>query len=627
MQPDKKLLLRWCFWFFLGNALLFWIIGLKYLPSIPWLHTDLINTNYHRHIYLFIVLSYIGQFSLLAFLPCIVISLFALVLPRSIIFILAILAASLGSMLLVVDAFTFSFFHFHLNKMILSLLLKSITMDIFNLSFQEIALGVGVAFFLVFIEIFLAWIIWRFIIVTKRLHFFGYWAAAILGLCAYYSYFMVFMSANWGYEVFALTETARTFPLYSNFLSACLPSNIPMTNLVRFGELNIFHGESADSATLRYPLQTLTFNHEHHKQLNVLVIGIDAWRADMLNPTVTPNLMNFASKSLRFINHFSGGNATGPGLCSMFYGIPATYWPTLSVLKKKPLLIDEMVKHHYIIKAFPSAALDAFEVGKGIFSVDKDTITTVKGKSPGIRDQLATQKFKEFIQQMDHNSQSFFSFIFYDAAHSYCAFDIDNSLFQPAIKVCHRNTLNNESDPIPYFNRYKNALHFIDQQIQDVLTTLEQHHLLDHTIVIITGDHGEEFNDSHLNYWGHASAFTPAQIRTPLIVYWPGEKPKTFSYMTSHYDLAPTLMKNLFGCTSQPLTYSYGYGLFDSTPRPYLFLKSYVDFAIREPEKVTRFYPTGNYEQMKIDGEPIKVMQLEPQKMHKMLGDLRRFYQ
>ncbi|WP_306686870.1 sulfatase-like hydrolase/transferase [Candidatus Coxiella mudrowiae] len=54
----------------------------------------------------------------------------------------------------------------------------------------------------------------------------------------------------------------------------------------------------------------------------------------------------------------------------------------------------------------------------------------------------------------------------------------------------------------PYLNRYRNAAHFDDALVGQVLQALKGHQLLKNTIVIITADHGEEFNENHQNYWG-----------------------------------------------------------------------------------------------------------------------------
>ncbi len=82
--------------------------------------------------------------------------------------------------------------------------------------------------------------------------------------------------------------------------------------------------------------------------------------------------------------------------------------------------------------------------------------------------------------------------------------------------------LKNDSDPVPYLNRYRNAGHFDDNLVKQVLNNLATQGLLKNTIVIITADHGEEFNESHQDFWGHASDYTRGKfIHACHLLAWP----------------------------------------------------------------------------------------------------------
>ena len=96
--------------------------------------------------------------------------------------------------------------------------------------------------------------------------------------------------------------------------------------------------------------------------------------------------------------------------------------------------------------------------------------------------------------------------------------------------------LNNSFDPAPYLALYKNAVRYTDDLIQEVLDYLNSKNLLGNTIVVISSDHGDEFNDNKLNFWGHGGNFTDAQIKVPLVIHWPGKKSANVEYVTSHLD-------------------------------------------------------------------------------------------
>jgi membrane-anchored protein YejM (alkaline phosphatase superfamily) len=135
--------------------------------------------------------------------------------------------------------------------------------------------------------------------------------------------------------------------------------------------------------------------------------------------------------------------------------------------------------------------------------------------------------------------------------------------------------LDQDTDPTPMHNRYRNSVRYVDSLAGRVLDDLRSRGLLDDTIVVVTGDHGQEFNDLELNYWGHNSNFAPAQTHVPMIVHWPGREPRTFTHVTSHMDVAPTFMTEVLGCTNPADDYSVGRDLFDTSDRGVLSMAGY----------------------------------------------------
>ena len=48
----------------------------------------------------------------------------------------------------------------------------------------------------------------------------------------------------------------------------------------------------------------------------------------------------------------------------------------------------------------------------------------------------------------------------------------------------------------------------MDDLIGKVINQLKNKGLLENTIIIITGDHGQEFNDNKKGYWEHGGNFS-----------------------------------------------------------------------------------------------------------------------
>lgn len=90
------------------------------------------------------------------------------------------------------------------------------------------------------------------------------------------------------------------------------------------------------------------------------------------------------------------------------------------------------------------------------------------------------------------------------------------------------------------FNRYLNALRHTDQALGEMLEALERRQLLDSTLVVVVGDHGEAFGRH--NQWGHGTQLYEENLRVPLILI----NPKLFKserrqLVGGLVDVAPTV--------------------------------------------------------------------------------------
>jgi len=66
---------------------------------------------------------------------------------------------------------------------------------------------------------------------------------------------------------------------------------------------------------------------------------------------------------------------------------------------------------------------------------------------------------------------------------------------------------------------YDAEIRFADDQFYQVIKKLEEHGLLENTLIILTADHGEAFGE-HDDYWEHGSSDLYNEvIRVPLIIY------------------------------------------------------------------------------------------------------------
>jgi arylsulfatase A-like enzyme len=88
---------------------------------------------------------------------------------------------------------------------------------------------------------------------------------------------------------------------------------------------------------------------------------------------------------------------------------------------------------------------------------------------------------------------------------------------------------------------YYAAVSFIDQQVGEIVSTLDELGLRENTIIVLTSDHG--FHLGEYNFWGKHNTLTNA-LHIPLIIDAPGTRPASApNALVSLVDLFPTMLE------------------------------------------------------------------------------------
>jgi glucan phosphoethanolaminetransferase (alkaline phosphatase superfamily) len=97
--------------------------------------------------------------------------------------------------------------------------------------------------------------------------------------------------------------------------------------------------------------------------------------------------------------------------------------------------------------------------------------------------------------------------------------------------------------------QYRNALHYADAALGELLQGLQARHLASNTVFVIFGDHGEAFGQHQGNY-GHTLFLYEENVRVPCLIVAPGLFQTTIrvSRLASLIDVAPTVL-DLVGCS------------------------------------------------------------------------------
>jgi glucan phosphoethanolaminetransferase (alkaline phosphatase superfamily) len=98
-----------------------------------------------------------------------------------------------------------------------------------------------------------------------------------------------------------------------------------------------------------------------------------------------------------------------------------------------------------------------------------------------------------------------------------------------------------------FIDNYNNSILYQDFLIKRIFEVLKKYNLLENTIIIMAGDHGEAFRE-HGNI-GHVDSFYLTTISIPLIFYIPEKQhslknllSKNINKIVTNYDLVPTLL-------------------------------------------------------------------------------------
>ena len=613
----RKMLFRWAGWFSLFNFLLILVLIGRYLKYTNGVEGPL------QYFYVFTAL--LGHVSSLVLLPFLLIFLPVIILypkPR-LLEITGVVAATLGCVIILIDFGVYSQYRFHLNGMVLDFIVNGGT-EIFDLSWYTYAFGTIAIIGVFILQIVFAILSRKLSVKTFQVKFRNKLIFLIVLLI--FSSNLIHAWADAAYYR-PITTMTRHLPLYRPITAKRFMAKHGFVNLDENWKLNKLSDRKMKNSSINYPLSELKFG-ENAKSMNIVFIVIDSWRFDMLNDSVTPNIASFVKDNpvMDFKNHTSGGCGTRTGIFSMFYGLFGSYWISMETEQIGPVFIDELINRDYQMGIFASAKLTSPAFNQTVFNSVEDLRLNSDGENGWERDIDIVNDWDDWFSKRG-GDKPFFSFLFFDAAHAYTFPPDYERPFSPMLERVDFHKLNNDYDPLPFFNRYKTSLHFIDSLIGNVIKRLTIEKVLDNTVIVITSDHGQEFNDNKKNYWGHGSNFTKYQIKVPLVIYWPGKDERTFSQLTNHVDLAPTFLSDLFQCQNPILDYSNGRSLFNKNERQWMFSGGGLSTqAIVEPDRITELFNTGGYEIFTPDYSVMKGAKLNPLVVKESIMEKTRFF-
>ena len=361
---------------------------------------------------------------------------------------------------------------------------------------------------------------------------------------------------------------------------------------------------------------------------NIVIVLIDSWSRQSLTPECMPNMWQLAHEEQWYKNHISCGNGTSFSVFGMFTGLQPYYWTSYQSARLSPLLVDRLLELGYDFRVYPSAGLQSPPFDRLLFQHVPNLRLDTPLPTSYERDLRIKDDFIADMPQLKAQKRPFFAFIFFDLLHAYSLPKELLNRFQPSWEYGRFDELNNDMDPTPFWNLYRNSAYQTDKMVHEVIAQMKELGLYDNSLLFITGDHAQEYNENHKNYWGHNSNFSKYQIGVPLIVHQPDrDTTAIYTHRTTHYDFVPTIMHNYLGIKNPLEDYTAGRLLSDKTPRLWHFVGNELRYAfIVEGDTILTKEGAGYIEVTDSKLNPVDNYRINPKAFDKAIKDLNRFF-
>lgn len=579
-------------WFFLFAAIACGLISLNYFRPLG------IDFSGEGRIYA--ACTMFGHFAMLGAIAWLVCCLpWALAFPRRagtvVAGTLSVLAGTAGLTVVALDTFVFGLYRFHVyNGFVLEMIFGDGAAGIFTFTAGQFALMISGALAIAAACVGL-WAAARFVSRRVGARVLGMGGGLFLAMLAGSHLMHAYYSANGSRSVYQIAEVyPGYFPLTANrfLVSRGLVDPEKAREKIRL---------NAGSA-LDYPRRSLVPAFPPTK--NILVIFLDSWNSRTFDPEVMPNVWAFSRGAQIFSEHYSGDHGTRTGVLSFFHGIPGLYFNAIRDGGVSSAFVDVLLKNNYETAVYATASLANPPFTRTAFanvpaaslrySFSAGCGSTAEGDARLVDAWLDFTKRRADVPAEER--RPFFGFLFFDELHSMNLPAGAEKKFPTDWENPKYEKLGKNTDPAPFFNLYKNDAHWLDGQLKRVFDDLRERGLLEDTIVVLTGDHGQEFNENGNGVWGHGSAFSEPQLKVPFILFDASLPPKTHAHWTSHYDASVTLLQNYLHCGNAPGDYSVGKNLFDETPREWLLVGHPEQFAVVEKDRITHVKFDRTYE-------------------------------
>jgi len=285
---------------------------------------------------------------------------------------------------------------------------------------------------------------------------------------------------------------------------------------------------------------------------NIYLFIIESLRNDFITSEVAPHLTQFKESIPHFDLTLSNANGTHISWYSIFHSqFPYSWKRMQNAWKMGSPSLNLLKKWGYQIRLYSSAHLSYYGMEELIFGKDLLLVDShqffphLPPIQPWEADKAALEQMQKDIRENPALQQGQLFIIFWDGTHFDYSWpkNLPAKFFPYAKEFAYFKAFNTEKNVKLIKNRYRNAVHFMDSlfgQFMDQMPRKEE------AIVVVTGDHGEEFfENGHLF---HGSELSHQQMNVPIYLkFGKNEKKVSNTQLVSQIDIFPSIIHYLSG--------------------------------------------------------------------------------
>lgn len=303
------------------------------------------------------------------------------------------------------------------------------------------------------------------------------------------------------------------------------------------------------------------------KRPDIFIIMLESLRQDAIAPEHAPFLTEFRDYECQQLGRtWASSNSTALSWYGLFHGVLPVFWAgdkATSVSEEDlatPAWFELLKGAGYRIEIRTVCDLSYRNMGATSFGTNQD-LYQVYRHSPAadihwqdyyaqipLREKASFESTLTALQAAPSSGN--FHFIALDSTHFGYRWHED---FEPPYTDFHDGAsipgFPDDEDIASIKRRYHNAVAWVDFQVEEFVLELKKQGRYDNSVIVVTGDHGEEFYEN--GGWFHSSSLLPAQTQVPILIKWPEGVDAPTQASASHLDLLPSL-RDLLGLPSIP---------------------------------------------------------------------------